>query len=61
MINLLDWKAKYLEPDICDGTQWSINIEAGEKIIHKYGSNKYPKEWKLFCNLIEAITGRSFS
>lgn len=60
-INLLDWKSKYLEPDICDGTQWSVDIEAGGKIIHKYGSNRYPKEWKNFCRIIKAITGRNFS
>jgi len=25
-INLLNWKAKYVEPGVCDGTQWSVEI-----------------------------------
>lgn len=26
MLDLLNWKAKYIEPGICDGTQWSLEI-----------------------------------
>lgn len=60
MLNLLGWKTKYEQPEVCDGTQWSVQIETGDKTIHKYGSNKYPKEWKLFCKFVTAIVGQNF-
>lgn len=61
MTNILDWQDKYINPDIFDGMQWSLDIETDGQIIHKYGSNKYPKEWKAFCKLIKARTGLNFS
>ena len=27
-LNLLKWKAKYIETGVCDGTQWSVEILA---------------------------------
>src|SRR5690554_2209688 len=26
MLDFLNWKSKYIEPGICDGTQWSVEI-----------------------------------
>lgn len=60
-IQLLDWKAKYIEPGICDGTQWSVEIIREGRNIDKYGDNKFPDEWAAFCKLIRKITGRDFS
>jgi hypothetical protein len=59
-INLLDWKARYMEPGVCDGTQWSVEIETEYRTFKKYGSNKFPEEWELFCSVIETVTGRAF-
>ncbi|MEQ8197504.1 MAG: hypothetical protein ABRQ27_05825 [Clostridiaceae bacterium] len=59
-INLLEWKAKYIEPYVCDGTQWRVDIETPNKTIHKYGSNKYPREWEAFCRIIEYLSQRNF-
>ena len=60
VLNLLNWKAKYIETGVCDGTQWNVEILTDGKIIKKYGDNKYPKEWDLFCRLIRQITKRKF-
>ena len=59
-IKLLGWKRNYIDPGICDGTQWSIDIKSGDKTIHKSGSNNYPRTWEMFCRLIEEITGKKF-
>ena len=60
IINLLDWKAKYIETGICDGTQWSVEILIAGRTIRKYGDNKFSDEWDLFCKLIKRITNRQF-
>jgi hypothetical protein len=57
---LLDWEEAYVEPGICDGTQWKVDIMLGEVIKEKRGDNKFPKEWKRFCTLISEITGKEF-
>lgn len=59
-INLLNWKGNYIDPGVCDGTQWSVEIITDERIVRKYGSNKFPREWKQFCKLIKRITGKEF-
>lgn len=61
VINLLDWKAKYIEPGVLDGTHWSVEIIRDGRNIKKYGDNKFPVEWDAFCELISTITGKKFS
>ena len=60
IINLLNWKTKYIETGVCDGTQWSVEILTDGRSIKKYGDNKYPLEWESFCKLIRKITNRKF-
>ncbi|SCP97776.1 hypothetical protein [Anaerobium acetethylicum] len=58
--DLLAWEDKYIEPGICDGTQWSIEIICDSGTIEKHGDNKFPKKWEVFCNAIKKITGKKF-
>lgn len=60
ILNILDWRSKYIEPSVCDGTQWDMEIVTDKKTIHKHGSNKYPREWDRFCRFIQEITGKLF-
>lgn len=60
IVNFLNWKVKYIEPEVCDGTKWSVKIKTKDRIILKHGDNKFPEEWNLFCSLIEQITGQDF-
>lgn len=60
MVNLLNWKAKYTEVGVCDGTHWSVEIFTVERTIKKYGDNRFPQEWELFCKAIGRITNRKF-
>lgn len=59
-IDVLNWKAKYVEPDVLDGTQWSLEIIRNGRNIKKYGSNMYPDGWKRFCEMIRHTSGRKF-
>lgn len=59
-INLLNWKAKYIEPGVCDGTQWSVEIIIDGRSTKKRGDNKFPEEWDMFCKLIREITNKKF-
>ena len=60
MLNLLNWKAKYIDPDVCDGTQWSVEIITDGRTVRKYGDNSFPAEWDQFCKVINKITGKVF-
>lgn len=53
--NLLDWKASYVQKEIMDGEQWSIELIKQDGIIRKSGSNQYPREWGLFCYFIDCL------
>lgn len=61
MVNLLNWKAKYIEPGVRDGTHWSVEIIKDGRNINKHGDNMFPSEWDDFCKLIRKISGKNFS
>lgn len=60
MVDLLNWKSKYIEPGVCDGTQWGVEIVTDVRTISKYGDNKFPDEWDMFCKSVSSLTGRKF-
>jgi hypothetical protein len=43
------WLAEYLT-DICDGTQWEIDIRIGKHKFKFYGSNDYPQKFEEFLH-----------
>lgn len=57
---LLNWKSKYIEPGVLDGTQWHIDICTNGRKIRKVGDNDFPDEWGEFCKFIEDLTGQVF-
>ena len=59
-LDIISWKDKYIEPGICDGTQWSIEIDIDGRIKKIIGDNKFPKEWSDFCDLMRKITNKQF-
>lgn len=61
MVDILNWKSRYVEPGVCDGTHWSMEIVTNGRTIRKYGDNKFPKEWDMFCSLIQRAVGKTFS
>lgn len=59
--NILNWKRRYDDNEILDGTQWEIVLVRDGRNIIRSGSNDYPKEWKNFCKIISEVSGRDFS
>ncbi len=59
-INLLEWKAKYINLEVCDGTQWNVKLVLEDRIIEKYGDNSFPDKWEKFCSLMKWITCKQF-
>ncbi len=48
------WKEDYYNPEILDGTQWSLELEFEDKsVVEKGGSNAYPRNFKKLCKLLE--------
>ena len=57
---LFDWKDKYINHDILDGTQWHIKIEYIDGTLKEvFGSNDYPDNWGEFIRFINEFV--SFS
>jgi hypothetical protein len=67
--DLWNWAPLYDDPDVCDGTQWEIDIQLGERSLRSFGSNSYPsdegtgysKPFRLLLRAVrKLIGGRSF-
>jgi len=68
------WEREYLNPGVCDGTQWGVDIAYADKRIRSHGDNNYPtgdatgsggpKETEIFDRFIRAVQflvgGRDF-
>ena len=52
-IHMGEWKKDYFNPDILDGTQWSVDIkyDGGEK-RHYSGSNMFPYNFNEFLDVV---------
>lgn len=43
----IDWKSRYINQNVLDGTQWELNVTFDNgTTIKRYGSNAYPPHWK---------------
>ena len=54
-LNIFSWRKSYVDPHVCDGTQWSLLFKDGKKIYDGGGSNAYPENWIWFIKLINEI------
>ena len=59
-VNLLDWKRRYENPGVLDGTGWQVEIYREGRDLVKSGDNAFPDEWDAFCSSIGKIAGRKF-
>lgn len=59
-VNLLNWKSKYVETGVCDGTHWRVEIIRNGRNIRKYGDNKFPEKWDIFCSIIMKLINKQF-
>lgn len=54
VIEIDKWNEEYNNPDILDGTQWSLDIEYNDgRGRHYSGSNMYPENFNSFLIVME--------
>lgn len=54
VIGIEKWAEEYNNPDVLDGTQWSLDIEYYDgRGRHYSGSNMYPDNFNSFLKVIE--------
>jgi hypothetical protein len=41
-IGVWQWQPRYDDPDILDGTQWTLELMNGPRRVKSFGSNSYP-------------------
>ena len=41
-LKVWQWRLDYPNPQICDGTQWSLDIEYSDHLLRATGDNNYP-------------------
>ena len=41
-LDVWNLEEEYVEPGICDGTSWHLDIEYDDKNVHSRGQNKFP-------------------
>lgn len=52
-----EWKKKYVDPGVLDGTQWDLEIKlSGNRKRTVYGSNAYPPYFKELKKLFKEFT-----
>jgi hypothetical protein len=42
-IGVWRWRAQYVNPRVCDGTQWSLDVAYSDRAVKSQGSNDYPQ------------------
>ena len=56
------WKPLYENLEVCDGTQWNVNIINDNVKLVSEGDNSYPKKFEQFLKEVRIlIGGREFS
>lgn len=55
-LNIRRWKAKYIEENILDGEDWTVNVKFFDGTKRKIrGSNHYPSKWPKFKAMLKWI------
>lgn len=53
---ICDWKKRYVDPDILDGTQWELEVTfINRKPLKCYGSNMFPPHWSKLLKVIKKL------
>ncbi len=55
---LHEWKKKYVDLGVLDGTQWTLKIKmTGNRKRTYEGSNDYPPYWRSLLNVFKEVSG----
>lgn len=47
-LGVWDWEASYHRTDMCDGSQWELQLAVGDKGVKSYGSGLFPEKFDQF-------------
>ncbi len=64
-IGIWEWNPEYSNPDIMDGTNWSVEINRGDQSVDSQGSNCFPGNcseddsgpFGQFCEAVSKLAG----
>jgi len=56
-IDIWNWEKSYVNYNVLDGCDWSIEIKYNNKKIKSSGSNAWPENFKGFTQALEDLTG----
>ena len=66
-VRIWDWKGSYVNPSVLDGTEWDLELHAGQYKKRIYGCNAYPgwgepdwsksREFACFLSAIGLLIG----
>ena len=51
-LHVWNWEPSYHQMDMCDGSQWELQMNIGDKSLKSYGSNKLPEKFDQFKEAI---------
>jgi len=54
-IGIWEWKKRYSNPHILDGTSWSVSIEYEGKRFKSSGSNAYPESFNKITKIVRQL------
>ena len=73
-VKVWNWRKRYVDLDVLDGTSWEVIIEYDGRLIKSSGSNGYPGEadadqkrgisqraFPQFCAAVRHLTRRPFA
>ena len=59
-LDVVNWKVRYLDPSILDGTQWSLLVATESFEIDTGGSNAYPENFDEFIKTINRLISEEY-
>lgn len=60
-LGVWSWEKEYVQHDVCDGTNWSLELKRRGASFSAAGSNAFPEHFDSFCNAVANLAGgRSF-
>jgi hypothetical protein len=54
-LQVWDWKASYHRTDMCDGSQWELQLAIGDKSVKSYGSGLFPEKFDQFKEALNKL------
>ena len=54
-LHVWNWEPTYYQVDMCDGSQWELELAMGGKTVKSYGTNKTPENFDLFKEALSEL------